>query len=116
MFSAGCYTVAVHRTPIIWIVFGLLAVLLAGPIFELADHWDNIPETGNDTVLSVIMLLTCAGALFAVRRFTIMAISVLYRLRRHSMATPQCVLSAPSEVARFELDSGPVPSLSFLRI
>ena len=115
MFSAGCYTVAVHRTPIIWIVFGLLAVLLAGPIFELADHWDNIPETGNDTVLSVIMLLTCAGALFAVRRFTIMAISVLYRLRRHS-TTPQRFSSAPSEVARFELDSGPVPSLSFLRI
>ena len=105
-----------RRTPIIWIVFALLAVLLSGPVFELFDHWDNIPETGNDTVLSVVLLLTCAGALFAVRRFTEMAIKLLYRLKHQSAAPPQSISSARREAARFELDSGPIPSLSSLRI
>lgn len=94
----------------------ILVVLFAGPIFELADQWDNIPVTGNDTMLSVVMLLTFAGALFAVRRFTIKAISVLYRLSRHATATLQGALSVSSEVASFELDSGPIPSLTSLRI
>ncbi len=114
--SAHCYTVAVRRRPIVWIVFALLAALLAGPVFELFDHWDNIPETGNDTVLSVVLLLTCAGALFAVRRVTVMAGKLLYRLKHQSTAASKSISSAHRESARFELDSGPLPSLSSLRI
>ena len=114
--SARCYTVAVRRKPIIWIVFALLAVLLAGPVFEFVDHWDNIPETGNDTVLSVVLLLTCAGAMFAVRRFTAMAIKLLYRLKHRSTAPQTSISPARRDARRFELDSGPVPSLSSLRI
>ena len=107
---------AVRRKPIIWIVFGLLAVLLAGPVFELFDHWDNIPETGNDTLLSVVLLLTCAGALFAVRRVTVLTRKLLYRLKYQLTAASKSISSAHRESARFELDSGPLPSLSSLRI
>ena len=114
-FCAGCYTFDVRRKPIIWIVIALLAVLLAGPVFEIFDHWDNVPETGNDSLLSVVLLLTFAGALFAVRRFTITALRVLYRLRAHSTILQRFSL-APNEVARFELDTGPISSLSSLRI
>ena len=113
--SAICYTVAVRRKPIIWIVFALFAVLLAGPVFEFVDQWDNIPETGNDTVLSVVLLLTCAGAMFAALRFTVMAIKLLYRLKHRSAAPRTSISPVPLEV-RFELDSGPLPSLSSLRI
>ena len=112
----GCYTVTVRRKPIIWIVFALLAVLLAGPVFELFDHWDNIPETGNDTLLSGVLLLTFAGAIFAVRRVTVMARKLLYRLKHQSKAAWKSISSAHREPARFEIDSGPLPSLSSLRI
>ncbi len=97
-------------------MFALLAVLFAGPVFELFDHWDNIPETGNDTVLSVVLLLTCAGALFAVRRVTVMARKLLYRLKHQSTAASKSISSVHREPARFELDSGPLSSLSSLRI
>ena len=106
---------AVRRKPIVWIVVALLAVLLAGPVFEFVDQWDNIPETGNDTVLSVVLLLTCAGAMFAALRFTVMAIKLLYRLKHRSAAPRTSISPVPLEV-RFELDSGPLPSLSSLRI
>ena len=96
-------------------MFALLAVLLAGPVFELFDYWDNVPETGNDTVLSVVLLLTCAGAMFAVRRFTVMAIKLLYRLKHQSTAPPQSFFPTRREL-RFEVDSGPLPSLSALRV
>ena len=104
-----------RRKTIIWIVFALLAVLLAGPVFEVFDHWDNIPETGNDTVLSVVLLLTCAGAMFAVRRFTVMARKLLYRLKHQSPAR-QTSISPTRREGRFELDTGPFSSLSSLRI
>lgn len=103
------------RKPIIWIVFVLLAVLFAGPVFEFFDHWDNIPETGNDTVLSVVLLLTCAGAIFAIRRVDVLARKLLYRLKRRTTATWKVNSSSCHEVS-FEADSGPVPSLTSLRI
>lgn len=96
-------------------MFALLAVLLAGPLFEFFDHWDNIAATGNDTVLSVVLLLTCAGAMFAVRRFTVMAIKLLYRLKHQSTAPPQSFSTTRRELG-FELDSGALPSVSALRV
>lgn len=114
--SASCYTALVRRTLIKCIVFALLALLLTGPAFELVDHWDNIPETGNDTVLSVVQLLTCAGAVFAVRRYTVMAIKLLYLFKYQSTPPLPAIFLTRREVALFELDSGPLPSLSSLRI
>ena len=104
-----------RRKTIIWIVFAFLAALLAGPVFELFDHWDNIPATGNDTVLSVVLLLTCAGAMFAVRRFSVMARKLLYRLKHQSPARQTGIFQTRRE-RRFELDTGPLSSLSSLRI
>ena len=97
-------------------MFALVAVLLAGPVYELFDHWDNISETGNDTVLSVVTLLTFAGAMFALQRLSVIALRLLYRLKQQSTAPPQGISSARREAERFELDSGPLPSLSSLRI
>ena len=114
--NVNCYTVLVRRTLIKCIVFALLAVLLTGPAFELVDHWDNIPETGNDTVVSVVLLLTCAGAVFAVRRYAVTAMRLLYRLKYRSTTPLRSIFSTCREAARFELDSGPFPSLSSLRI
>ena len=107
---------SVHRTSIILIVLALLAVLLTGPVFELVDQWDNIPGTGNDTILSFVLLLTFAGALFAIRRFAVLTMKLLYLLEYRSTAPLQSISSVRLDAARFELDSGPLPSLFSLRI
>ena len=58
----------------------LIAILLAGPFYELNDKWDNIPQTGNDTVLSLVFLVTCLGAFFVLTRYVVIALALLYRI------------------------------------
>jgi drug/metabolite transporter (DMT)-like permease len=46
-----------------WILlFLVLAIFLAGPVFEHFDHWDNFPQSGNDILLTVIAVLVCLAA------------------------------------------------------
>lgn len=31
------------------------------PLFELVDRWDNIPATGNDTAITLVVIGACIG-------------------------------------------------------
>ena len=36
----------------------LVAVCISGPLFEAFDHWDQFPQSGNDTLLTIVLVLT----------------------------------------------------------
>lgn len=40
----------------------LSAVYLFGPLFESVDRWDYFPQSGNDIVLTAIVVAICFGA------------------------------------------------------
>lgn len=46
----------------------LLGVILSAPFVELVDHWDNFPQSGNDTILSIVCFLVIAGIAFVLVR------------------------------------------------
>ena len=43
------------------------------PLFEFFDRWDNIPATGNDTAVTLVVIGLCVGLCFA-------AVSLIARL------------------------------------
>jgi hypothetical protein len=46
----------------------LLGVYLFAPVFESVDHWDHFPQSGNDIVLTVLVIVICLGvALSSIR-------------------------------------------------
>ena len=69
-----------RRAAIILTLIILVAILLAGPVYEPHDKWDNIPQTGNDTVLSLVFLATCLGALLVLTRHVVIALALLCRI------------------------------------
>ncbi len=93
----------------------LAIILLAGPGYEMIDRWDNIPQTGNDTVLSLVLLATCLGFLFIVTNCTVAALKFLYWLTAR-LGGFNGILPRRIESGRFELDTGPVPALFPLRV
>ncbi len=104
-----------RRAAIISILLVLAIILLAGPGYEMIDGSDNIPQTGNDTVLSLLFLATCLGSLFVLTRCTIGALKFLYPLTSGLTGFNGLSLH-PIKTGCFELDSGPVPALFSLRI
>ena len=44
-----------------------LAILVASPIYECFDRWDNPISGGNDTVLTLVGTLTLAGLALVLR-------------------------------------------------
>ncbi len=104
-----------RRAAIISILLVLGIILLAGPGYEMIDRWDNIPQTGNDTVLSLVLLATCLGSLFIITSCTVAALKFLYRLTAR-LGGFNAILLRRIEPGLFELDSGPVSALFSLRI
>ena len=56
----------VRRNLLLSVVILLLLVSLCSPFFELVDHWDSFPQSGNDIVLGVIFSLIVAGLSFLI--------------------------------------------------
>lgn len=80
MATRGAILSVVRRAAIIATLVVLVAILLAGPVYEQYDKWDNIPQTGNDTVLSLVCLATCLGALLTLTRYVVIALALLCRI------------------------------------
>jgi hypothetical protein len=63
------------RRRLAWILlFSMLAIFIAGPLFEHFDHWDNFPQSGNDILLTVIAVLVClAAAVSLIRKLALIS-------------------------------------------
>ena len=42
----------------------VLAICLLCPLVDMFDYWDHMPQTGNDTEYTLVILGLCVGALF----------------------------------------------------
>ncbi len=52
------------------VILLLLTVFLLAPVYEHFDHWDGFPRSGDDTVLSLVAIVTfCGVVLIAARSF-----------------------------------------------
>ena len=50
------------------IVLLLLVILLLAPVYESFDHWDGFPSGGDDTVLSLLAVITFCGVVMVAGR------------------------------------------------
>ena len=48
----------------------LVLVSFSLPFVELVDHWDNFPQSGNETILSIVCFLAIAGIAFVLVRWS----------------------------------------------
>jgi hypothetical protein len=40
----------------------ILTAVLACPVLEMFDRWDDTARTGNDTETAIVVIVLCAGA------------------------------------------------------
>lgn len=45
------------------VVLLLLTIFLVAPVYEHFDHWDGFPRSGDDTVLSLVAVVTFCGVI-----------------------------------------------------
>ena len=50
------------------VVLLLLTIFLLAPIYEHFDHWDGFPRSGDDTVLTLIAVVTFCGVVLVAAR------------------------------------------------
>jgi len=50
------------------VVLLLLTIFLFAPVYEHFDHWDGFPRSGDDTVLSLIAVVTFCGIVLVAAR------------------------------------------------
>ncbi len=53
------------------LVFVLMALIVFGPLYETFDHWDKFTQGGDDTVLTLIGLLTYTGFVLCICPFVL---------------------------------------------
>lgn len=58
------YYLCVPRKLTIFVAAVATFLMAASPLFELVDRWDNIPATGNDTALTLVVIGACIGLCF----------------------------------------------------
>lgn len=56
------------------IVFLLLVIMLLAPIYESFDHWDQFPNGGDDTVLSLLATVAFCGLVLVAGRSLLLAV------------------------------------------
>lgn len=54
--------------------------MAASPLFELVDRWDNIPATGNDTALTLVVIGACIGLCFGAASLIVRLIGLVFSL------------------------------------
>lgn len=68
-------------------------VMAASPLFEIFDRWDNIPATGNDTALTLVVIAACIGICFVAATLAIRLLSFVFalvaRLSQESRSAPE---------------------------
>ncbi len=50
------------------------------PLFEIFDRWDNIPATGNDTALTLIVIGACIGLCFGMASLIVRLAGLIFSL------------------------------------
>jgi hypothetical protein len=60
------------------VVLVLLTIFLLAPVYEHFDHWDGFPRSGDDTVLSLVAIVTLCGIVLVATR----SLFRLFLLRR----------------------------------
>lgn len=50
------------------VVLLLLVILFLAPVYESFDHWDRFPQGGDDTVLSLLAVVTFCGVVLVAGR------------------------------------------------
>ncbi len=104
-----------RRRAIIVVLLSLIVIHYAGPAFELADRWDNFPQSGNDTLHTLIALVTLLGAMFVLAKQT-GVISGSFRLIGIAQSLVRPNRSDHRSSGMIRLESLPPPGLSALRI
>jgi hypothetical protein len=108
--------VVVRRVVIVALLVALLGIILAGPAYESIDKWDNIPQTGNDTVLSLVFLATVLGAFFVLPRYAPIVFRFLCRIKAKDCAPTQPDHACRMILQATEEQSPPTTCLSPLRV
>lgn len=93
----------------------LLLFILAGPLFETVDHWDNFPQTGNDTVLSLVMLVTCVGAVSLFKKCAAAVLELIAHIKL-SERLSEDLSALDSLMEPVPIESPPLALLTALRI
>jgi hypothetical protein len=90
-----------NRRTIIILLAILLFLIVTGPLFETVDHWDNIPKTGNDTVLTLILVVSWIGATSLFKKCAAATLELIARIKMNERR--------PEAVSAFEWAAEPVP-------
>lgn len=104
-----------NRRTIIILLAILLFLLFAGPLFETVDHWDNFPQTGNDTVLSFVMLVTCMGAVSLFKKCAAAVLELIARIKL-SERRSEGLSAFEGLIEPVPIESPPLALLTSLRI
>ena len=80
----------------------LIGIYISGPFFEVVDHWDNFPQSGNDIILTLVMAATFFALLLCATIRLVHFISSMARAANENT------------VASFPNSFSPVFSLSIL--
>jgi flagellar biosynthesis protein FliR len=94
-----------------------ILLMAASPLWEIVDRWDNIPATGNDTALTLIVIGACIGLCFAMASLLVWRAGFVFSLVMR-LSTEMTFASQPHpQTLEYErLLFSPPLSLTFLRI
>jgi len=104
-----------NRRTIIILLAILLFLVFAGPLFETVDHWDNIPQTGNDTVLTLILVVSFIGAISLFKKCAVAALELIARIKR-TERRPEGLSVFEGAPEPVPIESPPLSLLTSLRI
>jgi len=85
-------------------VFALMALIFFGPLYEAFDHLDKFTQGGDDTVLTVIGLLTYTGFVLCICPFVL----GLFLEEHKSDAVAKCILGG-SQISPLQLSANESP-------
>ncbi|MDQ2947417.1 MAG: hypothetical protein M3Y27_16030 [Acidobacteriota bacterium] len=104
-----------NRRTIIILLAILLFLIFVGPLFETVDHWDNIPKTGNGTVLTLVLVVSWIGAISLFKKCAAAALELIARIKL-SERRPEGLSVFEGTTEPVPLESPPLSLLTSLRI
>lgn len=104
-----------HRRTIIILLAILLCLICAGPLFETVDHWDNFPQTGNDMVLTLVLVVSLIGAISLFKKCATTALELVARVKT-SQSRPEGISAFGDTTEPVPIESPPLALLTSLRI
>ncbi len=63
-----------------FVTISAILLMAVPPLFELVDKWDNIPATGNDTAITLIVIGACIGLCFVSAFLIVRVVTLLLSL------------------------------------